>query len=99
MFFLPDNIFSRAAAATAAPMLGAAAMLAAAFGMGACSAAPVKMECRELEMRIEYSDLSQDQLRFAMQELEECRGKLRAAEAKDSAFIEDTERRFTPAEE
>jgi hypothetical protein len=73
-------------------MAGAAAMLAA------CSAAPVKMECRELEMRIEYSDLSQDQLRFAMQELEECRRKLRAAEAKDSAVLEGAERRFTPAD-
>jgi hypothetical protein len=34
-----------------------------------------------------------------MQELEECRRKLRAAEAEDSAVIEGAERRFTPADE
>lgn len=100
MFSLPGNIFIRAAAPGAGasalrtvPMLGAAAILAA------CSAAPVKVECREIEMRIDYGDLTQDQLRFAMQELEECRRKLRSAEAKDSAFLEGAEQRFTPADE
>ena len=64
----------------------------------ACSSAPIKMECRELEARIDYGDLTGDQLRFANQELEDCRGRAQAAENKDSAFIEGAHERFTPAD-
>jgi hypothetical protein len=54
------------------------------------------LECRELQARIDYGDLSGDQLRFAQQELDDCKGRVQAAEAKDSAFIEGANRRFTP---
>ena len=66
--------------------------------LGACSSAPIKMECRELEARIDYGHLTADQLRFANQELEDCRGRAQAAEIKDSAFIEGAHERFTPAD-
>jgi hypothetical protein len=62
----------------------------------ACSSAPIKMECQEVQARIDYGDLTGDQLRFAQQELDECRGRAKAADQKDSSFIEGTERRFTP---
>lgn len=98
MISLPDNIFTRRPAARWA--LASAACLAGGVGaLTACSAAPVKMECREIQMRIDYGDLTTDQLRFAIQELEECRGRAKAAEAKDSALIEGTEERFTPADQ
>jgi hypothetical protein len=64
----------------------------------ACSSAPIKMECRELQARIDYGDLSGDQLRFATQELDDCRNRVKSAEEKDSAFIEGTHERFTPAD-
>jgi hypothetical protein len=67
-----------------------------AAGLAGCSAAPVGMECRELQMRIDYADLSNDQLRFALQELEDCKRRLKDAQAKDSALVEGAERRFTP---
>ncbi len=73
----------------------AGACLAAAWG---CSAAPIKMECQELQARIDYGDLSGDQLRFAQQELDDCRGRVKAADEKDSTFIDGTEKRFTPAD-
>lgn len=63
-----------------------------------CSSAPIKMECQELQARIDYGDLSGDQLRFAQQELDDCRGRVKSAEQKDSAFIEGTEKRFTPSD-
>jgi hypothetical protein len=68
------------------------------FSLYACSSAPIKMECRELQARIDYGDLTGDQLRFANQELEDCRGRAQAAENKDSAFIEGAHERFTPAD-
>ena len=61
-----------------------------------CSAAPVNMECREIQTRVNFSNLSEDQERFALQELEECRSRLKQAEGRDSAFIDQTEKRFTP---
>ena len=73
-------------------LAGVAALLCA------CSSAPIKMECRELQARIDYGDLTGDQLRFATQELEDCRGRVQAAENKDSAFIEGAHERFTPAD-
>lgn len=70
--------------------LSAAAMLAG------CSAAPVKMECQELQARLKYGDLSDDQKRFAEDELAECEGRAKAAATKDSASIEGLNDRFTP---
>lgn len=72
--------------------LGAAALLSA------CSSAPIKMECQEIQARISYGDLSGDQLRFAQQELDECRGRVKAADARDSARLEGVERTFTPGD-
>ncbi len=72
-----------------------------ALGCGplACSSAPVKLQCSEIKARIEYGDLTGDQLRFAQQELEDCQARQRAAEQKDSSWVEGTEKRFTPASE
>ncbi len=69
---------------------------ATAFAMGACSAAPVKLECQELRARLNYGDLTADQKRFAEDELAACEGRVREAQAKDSAFIEGANDRFTP---
>lgn len=102
MFPIFDNIFNRRREslpeADAARLPGAALLMTAVAILAACSAAPVKMECKEIQMRIDYGDLSADQLRFAMQELDECRGKVKAAEEKDSALVEGAEQRFTPAD-
>lgn len=68
----------------------------AAAAMWGCSAAPVKMECQEIRARLNYGDLSPDQKRFAEDELAACEGRVRDAEAKDSAFIGGVEDRFTP---
>jgi hypothetical protein len=62
----------------------------------ACSAAPLKMECQQLRSRIEYENMSEDQMRFARQELEDCEDRLREAQRKDSATVDNTEKRFTP---
>ena len=103
MFPPSDNISSRGPAVPfrarrrASGALAALAVLAAA-ALAACSSAPVKMECRELQMRIDYGDLTNDQLRFALQELEDCKSRLKAAEAKDSAIVDGAERRFTPSD-
>lgn len=75
----------------------AAGFAAAALSAG-CSSAPVKMECQELRTRLKYEDLSSDQKRFAEDELADCEGRAKAAEAKDSAFIEGVNERFTPAD-
>ena len=72
-----------------------AAFAAAALSAG-CSSAPVKMECQELRARLNYGDLSSDQKRFAEEELAECEDRARAADAKDSAFIDGVNERFTP---
>jgi len=80
------------ARSAASPLLGAAALIL----LAACSSAPVKMECSELKARLDYGDLSDDQRRFAEDELAECEGRVKAAEAKDSAFIEGAHERFTP---
>jgi hypothetical protein len=74
----------------------ALASLAAWGFLAGCSAAPVKMECSELKARLDYGDLSDDQRRFAQEELAECQGRAKAADAKDSAFIEGVNDRFTP---
>jgi hypothetical protein len=76
----------------------AAIAFAATAGLAACSAAPAKMECQEIEARMKFGDPSTDQRRFAEDELAECRGRVRAAEAKDSAFIEGANDRFTPSD-
>lgn len=63
-----------------------------------CSSAPIKMECRETQARIDYGNLTGDQLRFAMQELEDCRQRVKKADDRDSALIEGAEERFTPTD-
>ncbi|MBW8889913.1 MAG: hypothetical protein JF616_19325 [Fibrobacteres bacterium] len=72
------------------------ALAAAAAVLAGCSAAPVKMECQELQTRLKYGDLSDDQKRFAEDELAECEGRAKAAESKDSAAVEGLNDRFTP---
>lgn len=72
-----------------------AGLAAAALGAG-CSSAPVKMECQELRARLNYGDLSADQKRFAEEELAGCEERAKAAEAKDSAFVDGMNDRFTP---
>lgn len=68
-------------------------------GLAACSSMPIQMQCSEIQARIDYGDLTGDQLRFAMQELDDCRGRQKSAEQKDSGFVDNTEKRFTPKEE
>ncbi len=68
-------------------------------GLAACSSMPIRMQCSEIQARIHYGDLTGDQLRFAMQELDDCRGRQKSAERKDSGFVDNTEKRFTPAAE
>lgn len=68
------------------------------ISLSGCSSAPIKVECQELQARMDYGNLTGDQLRFAQDELEECRGRVKSAEQKDSAFIEGTEKRFTPSD-
>ncbi len=63
-----------------------------------CSEVPIKIQCSEIEARINYGDLTGDQLRFAMDELNECRGKQKVAADKDSSFIDGAEKKFTPVE-
>ena len=76
----------------------AIAVLCAICVISACSSAPIKMECQEIQARINYGDLSGDQLRFAEQELADCQGRVKAADARDSARIEGVEQRFTPVD-
>ena len=64
----------------------------------ACSSAPIKMQCQELESRIKYGDLSGDQLRFAQEELDDCKGRAKAADDRDSARLDGVEQRFTPGD-
>jgi hypothetical protein len=95
MRFSKDTIRTGPAAIGVAAAAWAVAAAAWA-GLAACSAAPARMECQEIEARLKYSDLSADQKRFAEDELADCEGRVRAAEAKDSAFIEGANDRFTP---
>ena len=76
----------------------AGACFCASLACLACSSAPIKMECQELQARIDYGHLSGDQLRFAQDELEDCHGRAKAADDKDSGFIEGTEKRFSPSD-
>lgn len=87
------NIISRPAQV---PVPVSIIVMVGAFILMACSAVPIKMECSEIEARMNYQDLSEDQLRFAKDELDACRERHQQAEAKDSTFIEGTEKRFTP---
>ncbi len=49
-------------------------------------------------MRMQSSDMSEDQRRFAEMEWEACREELRQAEANDSLNWEKTHESFTPEE-
>ena len=75
---------------------GAAAWLAAPALWTGCSAAPIKIECQEIRTRLAYENMSEDQARFARQELEDCEARVRAAQAKDSAFVDKAEGKLTP---
>ena len=76
-----------------------AGSVAAIMALCACSAAPVRMECGELKARMNLTDLSEDQRRFASEELAECENRLMAAEKRDSAFVDSAHGRFTPDED
>jgi hypothetical protein len=80
--------------------VGMAATLLGAWLLGggpsACSSVPVKMQCSEIQARIDYGNLSGDQLRFAKDELDDCRGRQHEAEQRDSGLVDSTEKRFTP---
>lgn len=96
MRFRKNTIWAGVAAGAAAAA-GAAVAAGVTFAvLAGCSAAPVKMECQELRTRLKYGDLSDDQKRFAEDELDECEGRVKAAEIKDSASIEGLNDRFTP---
>jgi hypothetical protein len=79
-------------------ILAAARTAIAVALLSACSSAPIKMECTELQARIDYGNLTGDQLRFANEELADCRSRVKAAEEKDSSFIEGAHERFTPSD-
>jgi hypothetical protein len=96
MLFRKNTIWGGVAAGAAAAAGTAVTVAAVAAFLAACSAAPVKMECQELQTRLKYGDLSDDQKRFAEDELAECEGRVRAAEIKDSTAIEGVNERFTP---
>ena len=57
-------------------ILSGFAILLLETGLGplAC-AVPIKAECSEIQARIDYGNLTEDQLRFATGELEDCHGR------------------------
>jgi hypothetical protein len=61
-----------------------------------CASTPVKMECQEQRLRLEYEDLSEDQRRFGEAALSDCEGRLDTAQTRDSLFIEKLNQSFTP---
>jgi hypothetical protein len=69
----------------------------AAAGLVACSSLPAKLDCKEIQARMDYGRLSEDQLRFAQMELDDCRQKLKQAEIKDSTRLEGLEKAVSPA--
>ncbi len=78
-------------------ILSGFAILLLETGLGplAC-AVPIKAECSEIQARIDYGNLTEDQLRFATGELEDCHGRQKVAEQKDSGIVDSVERKFTP---
>jgi hypothetical protein len=102
MEFRKNTILSAAAALSRPARLLTCGFAYACLGilesLNGCSSAPIKMECQELQARIDYGNLTGDQLRFAQAELDECRGRVKSADRKDSAFIDGTEKRFSPSD-
>lgn len=95
----PGKIYALPGGRASVGMAAGAVFAALALGtalLWACSSAPVKVECQQLRARIEYESMSEDQLRFAKQELEDCEDRLHAAQQKDSLSVDATEKRFTP---
>jgi hypothetical protein len=98
MEFLKNIVFRQVSVPVrvSVPVPSPIMVMVGAFILTACSAVPIKMECSEIQARMDYQDLSEDQMRFAKDELDACRERHQEAEAKDSSFIEGTEKRFTP---
>ncbi len=71
-------------------------ILAISLSAAGCTQVPIKMQCQELQSRIDYGNLTDDQLRFAKDELEDCHNRLNQAAARDSGIIDTVENRFTP---
>jgi|GEM_PF-5346183 len=78
--------------------LGLVFPLFAAAGFWGCAATPVKMECQEQKFRLDYENLSEDQRRFGEELLQDCENRLDSAQARDSAFIEKIDNRFSPGD-
>jgi len=64
--------------------------------LGGCSATPINMKCQEIRTRMELQNQSEDQKRFAEQELRDCELQLNEAQNKDSTALKNLENRFTP---
>ena len=59
--------------------------------LGGCSAPGVSVKCQEIRSRLLYQDLSEDQKRFAEQELKDCEQNLEDAKLRDSTTVEKLE--------
>jgi hypothetical protein len=66
--------------------------------LGGCAAAPIQLECGEQRFRLDNETLSEDQRRFAEEALKDCEDRLKTAQDKDSAAIENLNQRFTPGD-
>ena len=77
---------------------GPALMMMGAVWLGACAAAPVKLECEEHRLRLDHQVMNEDLKRYTEDLLRECESRLDSAQAKDSATIENLNNRFTPQE-
>ncbi len=63
------------------------------YCISGCAAPIVKLKCDEVQARLDHQDLSEDQKRFAEQELEECKKELDSAKRRDSSAVEKLESR------
>lgn len=77
----------------------AGTILAAGLALAGCSSAPIKLECQEIRTRLAYENMSEDQIRFAKDELAECEDRVRQAQARDSALVDSAHDKLTPKEE
>ena len=77
---------------------GPALIVMGAVWLGACAAAPVKLECQQHRLRLDYEVMNEDQKRYTEELFSECETRLDSAQAKDSATIENLNNRFTPQE-
>ena len=79
------------------PCISGVSIAFAAAGLAACSSVPAKFECKEIQARMDYGNLSDDQKNFAQMELDECRQKLRQAQFKDSTRLNGLEKKVSPS--